>query len=273
MDKFENRIIKNNTETELIFIGMGLLGFKSCSLEALAVLNRVEMIFIETYTNFILEDVPPQFNKVKERIIVVDRGDLEENDHKFLDKISGKVVAILVPGDPFIATTHNSLRLAAIKRGFRCKIIHNASILSSAASISGLSSYRFGRTVTCPFPENKSDFPYKVIKWNKQIEAHTLVLLDLDQSKERFLTVDEAISILSDLERKKQKKVFQKKNLVIGLAKIGYKETFVVVGDCNRVSDFPWRKIGPPQALIVCADPLHITEKEALETLWHIKID
>jgi diphthine synthase len=262
-----------NSVTELIFIGMGLLGLKSCSIEALAVLKRVEMIFIETYTNFILDEVPPLLNNVKEKVMVVERSDLEENDQKFLDRIAGKIVAILVPGDPFIATTHNSLRLAAIKRGFRCHVIHNASILSSAASISGLSSYRFGRVVTCPFPENRSDFPYKVIMWNKQIEAHTLVLLDLDRSTKRFLTVDEAISILSDLENKMQKKVFQKKNLVIGLAKIGYEEKIVVVGDCNRVSEFPWRKIGPPQALIVCADHLHITEKEALETLWHVKID
>jgi diphthine synthase len=266
----DNEISKKNTETELIFIGMGLLGFKSCSLEAIDLLGKVENVFIETYTNYILDEIPPLLKEVEQKITVVNRSNLEENDQKFLDSIIGKIVAILIPGDPFIATTHTSLRLAAIKRGFRCRVIHNTSIVSAAASISGLSSYRFGRTVTCPFPSNVSAFPYKIIKWNKKIEAHTLVLLDLEQTTRKFLTVDEAISILLDLEDKKRETVFQKASLVIGLAKIGYKEQFIIAGDAESVKAYPWQKIGPPQALIVCAESLHFTEKEALETLWKV---
>ncbi|MFX0184383.1 MAG: diphthine synthase, partial [Candidatus Hodarchaeota archaeon] len=193
MHEIDNEISKQNTKTELIFIGMGLLGFKSCSLETLDLLDKVEKVFIETYTNYILDEIPLSLKEVDQKITVLNRSNLEENDQKFLDSITDKTVAILVPGDPFIATTHTSLRLAAIKRGFRCRVIHNTSIISAAASISGLSSYRFGRTVTCPFSSNASDFPYQIIKWNKQIEAHTLVLLDLEQTTRKFLTVDEAI--------------------------------------------------------------------------------
>ncbi|MFX0184355.1 MAG: hypothetical protein ACFE95_14840, partial [Candidatus Hodarchaeota archaeon] len=102
------------------------------------------------------------------------------------------------------------------------------------------------------------------------IEAHTLVLLDLEQTTRKFLTVDEAISTLLDLEERRQENVFQKASLVIGLAKIGYKEEFITAGDVKSVQTYPWQKIGPPQVLIVCADSLHFTEKEALETLWNV---
>ncbi|MHA2244095.1 MAG: diphthine synthase [Candidatus Hodarchaeales archaeon] len=256
-------------ETELFFIGMGLSG-KGCSLETLDILKRIDEVFIEKYTNFIPEEIPLLFKKIKSEITIVSRKDLEENDDLFLEKIKGKSAAILIPGDPFIATTHNSLRLAAIQRGYKCRIIHNTSIISAAASVSGLSTYRFGRTVTCPFPNNASEFPYEIIKLNKQIKAHTLVLLDIKLSTGEFLAVNEAISILLELEEKKQETVFTNTSLVVGLAQIGTENEVISAGFAEEIMTFAWRDIGPPQAMIVCSETLQFTEEEALQTLWKV---
>jgi len=48
----------NNVESRLYFIGMGLSGFKSCSLETLALLKEADIIFVERYTNFALDEIP-----------------------------------------------------------------------------------------------------------------------------------------------------------------------------------------------------------------------
>ncbi|MFX1284430.1 MAG: diphthine synthase [Promethearchaeota archaeon] len=255
-------------ETVLFFIGMGLSGLKSCTLETLDVLKRIDEVFIENYTNFIPEEIPPLLEQIKSKMTILSRRDLEDDDQLFLKRIEGKSIAILIPGDPFIATTHNSLRIAAIQRGFKCRIIHNSSIITAAASVSGLSAYRFGRTVTCPFPHNPSEFPYEVINLNKQIGAHTLVLLDIDLSTGEFLTVNEAIFILLKLEDKRKEAIFTKTDLVIGLARIGTEKEVVSAGAADEVATLDWRRIGPPQALIVCAESLHFAEEETVNTLW-----
>ncbi len=80
----------------------------------------------------------------------------------------GKAV-FLVPGDPFIATTHVTLRIDAEKQGIKTRIVHGTSIMSAIVSLSGLHNYKFGKTVTVPFPENFSETPYNVIAQNKKV--------------------------------------------------------------------------------------------------------
>ncbi len=254
-------------ESKLFFIGMGLSGFKSCSLETLDLLKEADTIFIEKYTNFVLGEIPQLFKQVEHKFKIVTREDLEDRDQEFLENIRNKFSILLVPGDPFIATTHNSLRLIAIEKGFKCRIIHNTSIISAAASASGLSSYRFGRTVTCPFPDNASEFPYEIIRRNKQIEAHTLVLLDINTSEREFLSINDAIEILLELEKKKQEKLISN-SLMIGLAQIGYDGEVITFGSIDEVKMISWRDLGPPQVLIVCADSLLEYEEETLQVLW-----
>jgi diphthine synthase len=250
-------------------VGMGLSGFVSCSFEALEVLKQVDVIYLESYTNFYIQAIPPAFKDLEKKIKILRRENLEEGDQKLLDEINHKTVAILIPGDPFIATTHNSFRIAATQRGYSCKVIYNTSIISAAISASGLSSYRFGRTVTCPFPDNRSEFPYRIIQKNKAIEAHTLILLDINVMKETFLSIPEAINFLLDLEEEFKESVITPSSLVVGLARLGYDNEYIATGSPPDVLEaYNWKGIGPPQAIIVCADSLHFSEEESLSILW-----
>ena len=102
----------------------------------------------------------------------------------------------LVPGDPFIATTHVTLRIDAEKQGIKTRIIHGISIMSAIISLSGLHNYKFGKTVTVPFPENFSETPYNVIAQNKKLGLHTLCLLDLKANENQFLSINQALKML-----------------------------------------------------------------------------
>ena len=138
---------------------------------------------------------------------LVSRRELEEENGAVILEAAKKGKAVfLVPGDPFIATTHVTLRVEAEKHGIKTRIIHGASIISAIISLSGLHNYKFGKTVTVPFPENFSETPYNVIAQNKKLGLHTLCLLDLKATEKQFLTINQAITMLLEVEAKKQER-------------------------------------------------------------------
>ncbi len=171
---------------ELVFIGLGLHDEKGISLQGLEETKTAEHAFIELYTSLL-----PDFSSktlrstlTGKQIRVLQRHDLEEENGAIILNAAekGKTV-FLVPGDPFIATTHVTLRIEAEKRGVKTRIIHGATIISAIIGLSGLHNYKFGKTVTIPFPENTSETPYNVIAQNKKHGLHTLCLLDLKRMK------------------------------------------------------------------------------------------
>ncbi len=136
------------------------------------------------------------------KVQVVSRRELEEeNGIIILEAAQKGKVAFLVPGDPFIATTHVTLRIDAEKHGIKTRIIHGASIISAIISLSGVHNYKFGKTVTVPFPENFSETPYNVIAQNKKLGLHTLCLLDLKANEKQFLSINQAIAMLLEVEQ------------------------------------------------------------------------
>jgi diphthine synthase len=89
---------------------------------------------------------------IGKKVQLIKRQDLEEDNGKIILQAAkaGKAV-FLVPGDPFIATTHVTLRIDAEKQGIKTSVVHGISIMSAIVSLSGLHNYKFGKTVTVPF--------------------------------------------------------------------------------------------------------------------------
>ena len=162
-----------------------------------------------------------------------------------------------------MATTHVALRIAAEKRGIKTRIIHGASAISAVVGVCGLHNYKFGKTVTVPFPENSSETPYNVIAQNKALGLHTLCLLDLKADEARFLSVNEALQALLEVEKKKGKGVVTPETLVVGAARVGSAEPAVKADWARELLEFDFG--GPPQSLIVPGE-LHFMEVEALIT-------
>jgi diphthine synthase len=175
----------------------------------------------------------------------------------------GKAV-LLVPGDPLIATTHIALRIAAEKQGIKTRVIHGASIVSAAPGLSGLHNYKFGKSVTIPFPENFSETPYMVIAQNKGLGLHTLCLLDINVEENRFLGVREALEILLRIEEKRKMGVVTCETLAVGIARAGSPNPTVKAGFVNELLNYDFG--GPPYSLIF-PGKLHFMEAEALIVL------
>jgi diphthine synthase len=166
---------------ELVFVGLGLNDEKGICIKGLEETKAADNVFMELYTSFMPDFSLQRFETLcGKKIQLVSRYDLEEeNGVVILEAARNGKAVFLVPGDPFIATTHVTLRVDAEKRGIKTRIIHGTSIISAIVSLSGLHNYKFGKTVTIPFPENFSETPYNVIAQNKSLSLHTLCLLDL----------------------------------------------------------------------------------------------
>ncbi|MCW4005863.1 MAG: diphthine synthase [Candidatus Bathyarchaeota archaeon] len=251
---------------ELVFVGLGLNDECGLSLAGLEEAKASDAVFLELYTSLLpgfslrrLEEL------VGKPVTVIQRCNLEEENGKLLlDAAEKGKATFLVPGDPFIATTHITLRIDATKRGIKTRVIHGVSILSALISLSGLHNYKFGKTVTVPFKENFSATPYNVIAQNKQLGLHTLCLLDLDAANNRYLTISEALTLLGEVEEQKQQNIAAPNSLAVGLARAGSQNPTLKADFVGALKGFDF---GEPPMTLVFPGELHFMEVEALIAL------
>ncbi len=251
---------------ELWFIGLGLGDEKDLGRRALDLLRGCDRIFAEEYTAIW---GPGSFDRLAEEIghpiERLTRAEVE-SEKPILDALEhGRRVAFLVVGDPFGATTHVALRLAAQRAGYATGYLPNASILTAAAGLLGLMPYRFGRTVSVPFPApgfSPTSF-LDGIRANRDADLHTLVLLDLRPEEGRFLTAGEAIAIVH--ARDPHGTVLSPGAGVAVVARVGTPEARAWYGPWETLVS---RDFGPPMhALVVPAPHLHFEEEAALEQI------
>ncbi|MCW4009086.1 MAG: diphthine synthase [Candidatus Bathyarchaeota archaeon] len=248
---------------ELVFVGLGLNDENGITLQGLQEAQSADHVFIELYTSLL-----PDFslrnleNLVGKPIQVLSRRNLEEENGRLLfDAAEAGKAVFLVPGDPFIATTHVTLRVEAAKRSLPTRVVHGASIISAIIGVSGLHNYKFGKTVTIPFPENFSETPYNVIAQNKQLGMHTLCLLDLNATERRFMTIREALGLLQGIEEKKQQGIAADDALAVGLARAGSNQPTLKADFLRELANFDF---GQPPMTLIFPGQLHFTEADAL---------
>ena len=248
----------------LYFIGIGLYDEKDVSLRGLETIKKCNVVYLENYTSVLSCDVKKLEKLYGKKIILSSRDLVEKKAEKTIlkDAIS-KNVAFLVIGDPMSATTHIDLRLRAEKAGIKCFAIHNASVFS-AVGITGLQLYKFGRTTSIPFSEDKwhPETPYDVIKENRKNGLHTLILLDLRPGEKRFMTVNQAVEYILSIEEKRKEKVFFKELFCVGCARLGSLNPCIKAGNAEELlkEDF-----GKPMHCLIVPGKLHFAEEESLE--------
>ncbi|MEM4602477.1 MAG: diphthine synthase, partial [Candidatus Nezhaarchaeales archaeon] len=208
-----------------------------------------------TLQNLIGKDIKP-----------LHRSDVEGRGAHELLKLSERgTVALLVIGDPFIATTHIALRLEAIKRGIKVKYIPSASIISVVPGLTGLSSYKFGRPATIVFPDKgPNNVAYDAIKDNLSRGLHTLLYLDLEVESQRAMTINEALRLLLDVEAQRAEGVVREDMLIVGVARACWSNGIVKAAKLSKLIDYDF---GPPPHVLVVPGPLHFIEYEALKAL------
>ena len=248
---------------ELVFVGLGLHDEMGISLRGIKEIETANQVFIELYTSILPSFSLQRFRAlVKKEIAVISRHELEEeNGSIILNSAEKSKTVFLIPGDPFIATTHIALRIEAEKRGVKTRIVHGASVLSAIIGLSGLHNYKFGKTVTIPFPETPSETPYNVIDQNRTLGLHTMCLLDIKADEKRFLKITDALKLLLRVEQTRKKAVVTHDTFAVGVARAGSNNPDI---KANFVKDLIKHNFDiPPQSLIFPGN-LHFMEAKAL---------
>jgi diphthine synthase len=124
-----------------------------------------------------------------------------------------------------------------------------------------LHNYKFGKTVTVPFPENFSETPYNVIAQNKKLGLHTLCLLDLKANEKHFLSINQAIAMLLKAEQKNKKRVITSNTVAVGIARAGSNHPTLKADFLKNLANYNFGE--PPYSLIFPGD-MHFMEIESL---------
>jgi diphthine synthase len=248
----------------LTLIGLGLSDENDITLKGIEVAKNADKVFIELYTSFWNGNKRNLEKIIGKKIVELQRKDLEENSKRFLEQAKKCNIALLVQGDPLVATTHETLIVEAKKLGVETRIIHNASIFS-AITETGLHIYKFGPTVTIPFPEKTNKkLPksvYDTISENKKRNLHTLCLLDAIAENKKYMNVAEAIKILLKMEKEFKGKIIHKNSKIVVFESAGSNKSKITFGKISELTGKKFKNY--PQVLILVGN-LHFTEKDYL---------
>ncbi|MFH0752396.1 MAG: diphthine synthase [archaeon] len=241
-------------------IGLGLHDKKDITVKGLETVKRCSEVYLENYTSKLScskEELEEFYGK---KIILADRKMVEQDFEKsILPRAKSVDIALLIIGDVFSATTHSALMLEAKKQDVKVHVINNASVLA-AVGITGLSLYNFGKTTSVPFDNKDVKAPYDVIKENR--ELHTLVLLDLNPSENKFMLAVDAIRFLLSVEKKRKEGVFTKDTKCVICADLGSEDPEIAYGSADELSQKNFNRL--PQCLLI-PGKLHFMEEEFLQ--------
>lgn len=250
----------------IYFVGMGP-SLKYLSLKALEALSKADLIIIDSYTSivpdFSVEDLRKAIGYRPVEITIAPREKLEgESIDKLIEVAREKNVALLVPGDPFIATTHDAIRVEALKAGVRVEVIHGVSVYSMAPSATGLQAYKFGKMITLVYP--RGSMPCSIIDViydNYSRGLHTLLLFDLRLEEGLVMRINEAVDVLLALEQYCRGTRNLEGMIGVLMAGLGTSNQFIKADLLGKLKDYGNAPL--PQSLAVVAK-LHPMELEAL---------
>lgn len=234
-------------------IGTGM-DKNSLTAEALEKLKVCEKIYLENYTvNFpySIKELESQYN-----LEITEINRIKTENESILEEAKKKEVALLVYGDALSATTHIQLILECKKQEIPYKVFHNASIMTTIAE-TGLSLYKFGKTVSMPNWTEHTNKPtsfMNYIKENQSIKAHTLILTDIG------LEMKNAIRQLQESSKETDISLPEK---IIAISNAGTLSQKIFYDSLENLEN---KEIPMPFCLIIPTE-LHFLEQETIEEL------
>lgn len=251
----------------LTFIGLGLFDEFDVSLRGAEAIRNADTVFLEVYTSVLTGS---SIQKLEEfygkKIIPLYREDVEIKSERIIEAAKNGNAVFLTAGDSMVATTHADIRMRCAEASVETKIIHGASITTAVCGLSGLQNYRFGKSVSVPFPYGKwfPMTPIEVISANLEENLHTLVFLDIQKDKEKYMKISEAVEILEEQSARAGKSI----PLYIGIARAGSPEPAVHAGDAEEMKKYDF---GSPLHILIVPGKLHDMEKEYLRVFAGLK--
>ncbi|HHQ44952.1 MAG TPA: diphthine synthase [Candidatus Altiarchaeales archaeon] len=246
----------------LTISGLGLYDVGDIPRKTIAAAGKADKIYYETHTNLYHSTINEIREILGEKVEEVGRRFLEEDSKKLMLEAKTQDILVLVPGDPLAATTHIELILEAKNAGVQTQVIHASSIFTAIAK-TGLQLYKFGKATTLPFKTEAKlpTSPYHAVKQNRDSGLHTLILLDVKSDEQRYMSANQGLEVLLELENEIGLGLFRNDTLMAACARLGAPDEIIKFGEIQKLlkTDFA----SPPHVLIMPGD-LHFKEEEAL---------
>lgn len=246
----------------LWFVGLGISGFKSIPNEALEVLSKADIVYLEQFTSPIGRSDLTKIRKATKGEFIQAKRWLVEDGKDILKNSKKKRVVLLSYGDPYIATTHIELRARAMEEKIKTFSIHAASSLTSMIGECGLHFYKVGRIATIMSEMKSLTTPYYVIYKNIIEGNHTVLLLEYNQDKDFFLDPNDALNGLVETEKGQKRNVISVSTFVIVASRIGFKDQTIISG---KISSLKKKNFGKPPHTVIIPGRMHFTESDALK--------
>ncbi|EIE78111.1 hypothetical protein G6F46_005222 [Rhizopus delemar] len=260
----------------LYVIGLGLSDETDITVKGLEAVKKSERIYLEAYTSILTIGKERLESYYGKEVVIADREMVESDSDSILANADQIDVSFLVVGDPYGATTHTDLVIRARELNIPVKVIHNASIMNAVGAC-GLQLYNFGQTISIVFFTDtwRPDSFYDRIKENHVLGLHTLCLLDIkvkEQSIEnmargrliyeppRYMTVNQAVEQLLEIEENRKEGVCKPDSLAIGCARIGTDSQKIVAGTLQELLNVDFG--GPLHSLVLVGSRMHEMEAE-----------
>ncbi len=248
----------------LWFVGLGIYGQKGLSAKALELLKSVDTIYVEKYTSPVSDhDVDALKNSLNKEIKIVPRWFIEDG-REILESAKNNDVALVVYGDPLIATTHLELRVRAEKNGIKSRVLHASSSITSIVGECGLHMYKFGRIITLVSEAQAVTSIYYTIYSNLIAGSHTLILLEYNQEKNFFMKPNDALSMLLECEKDQKHDAITENTFAIVASRIGRDDQEIASG---KIGSLLQHDFGAPPHSIIITGNVHFTEIDALKAL------
>ncbi|MHB1829921.1 MAG: diphthine synthase [Candidatus Micrarchaeaceae archaeon] len=248
----------------IALIGIGL-GARDISIKAIDFIKSADIVIMDGYTSTIrqesIEFIIKETGKVPKK---EPRSSFEENLKETIKTAGGKAMAILVIGDPLIATTHHIILDEAKRQGIETAVFHSSSIFSAAIGESGLDIYKFGPSTTVPFwSEHYEPTSFiDAIAKNRKNGEHTLLLLDIDKDGARPMGIGEALKIIAAAQEKQGSRIIADEDRIIVLADVGREGQKIFISKFSGILSREEELTGRTISLIVPAG-LNFAEDEA----------
>jgi len=248
----------------LWFVGIGVSGSDSISLETQKILEKANIVYLEQFTSPISKSDLNKFKKLTNGEFKIAKRWMVEDGTEILKNARKKKVVLLAYGDPYIATTHIELRTRALQEKIKTKTVHAASAVTSLIGECGLHYYKVGRVATIMDDMKSMTTPYYVIYKNLLEGNHTVLLLEYNQDKDFFLDPKEAFYAIIATEKEQKRKIVVATTYAIVASRIGFKNQSIIAG---KISSLKKIDFGKPPHTIIIPGTLHFTESDALKLL------
>ncbi len=254
----------NNFITMLYIIGLGVDPKNTAPAFIKRSCKICEKNYIDTYTTIIAAEYL-EWIKKELNAIPANRETLEDVKN-FVEEAKDKNVCLYVYGDPYIATTHQSLRIYAAERKIQVKTIYSSSFINAIFGETGLHIYKIGFVGSLIKGDiNSRNYIYKQVGAALELKKHSVIIPTGYEGDLKSL-----ISELKQAELNFKENTFADNRFLIFISRAGTDDEEIISGTIMELFKAK-TAINEPFALIV-PGLLHFSEEEVLKKVLNISV-